>query len=127
VSQPHRYYGGNHLHYLTTSTYRRARFRLRALQTSVHRRAGGPADGARLSHRWVRFDAGTFSFALVAHREREPLANHAEAGRADGAVYLKKLARAPGERLVRQDAGPIQIALDRARRSALSGVAAQVL
>ena len=25
MSQPHRYYGGNHLHYLTTSTYRRAR------------------------------------------------------------------------------------------------------
>jgi REP-associated tyrosine transposase len=25
VPQPHRYYGGNHLHYLTTSTYRRAR------------------------------------------------------------------------------------------------------
>jgi putative transposase len=25
VPQPHRYFGGNHLHYLTTSTYRRAR------------------------------------------------------------------------------------------------------
>lgn len=122
MSQPHRYYDENHLHYLTTSTYRRARVfdserfkrqfiaTLRGLRTEL----GFRIVGYVLMPDYLR-QAGTRPSSALALRARQPIANHAKAGGAHGAVHPENPAAESAARLVRKDAGSIHPAGDRSR------------
>jgi len=127
-----RFYDANHLHYVTTSTYRRTRvfdsdrFKRKAcpersewvyhLPRRLARRTG-------LSHHRLRSDARALPFAFVALGISQPFLDHAAARRTRCQVRPEEPAPVPGGPLVSENAGPAATSAHRAPPRPPSAVA----
>jgi len=127
MPQPSRFYGENDLHYLTSSTYRRAavfnseRFRREFVATLAELRP-------ELRFRLLGYVLMPEHFHLLIwpSEAANPSQIMQRLKGAHGAVHPGDVAPEPAAALVRQNAGSVFAALDRARRGKLPRVATAV-